>query len=168
MEVRGMKHQPQLNENQSPNLEDLATSLAVVLTSEQIVEEVWFSPVDSKNAYRQLTLCDELSEESILVIVGGEALGIYRSMTRFSGLLMMMTRMDCHRNIDSLFMSQHFFSFPQIMYYSWRNEQKTRKETNHLKFSNFLIEKNNLNKEKSKLEEKKNKWFDAELQEKYK
>ena len=85
-----------MNENikkdkyQMPNLDDLLSTLAEIITQD-VKGEVWFTSVDLKYAFGQVLLNPELAEHCNFAIIGGKASGIYRFITGFYGLTIMPT-----------------------------------------------------------------------------
>ena len=85
-----------MNENikkdkyQMPNLDDLMCSLAETITGDG-PGKVWFTSVDLKYAFGQVLLNPSLANYCKFAIVGGKASGIYRFLTGFCGLTVMLT-----------------------------------------------------------------------------
>ncbi len=69
---------------QMPNIEELLVSIAQLITD--TTGTVWFTSLDLKYAYGQITLSPETSLLCNFCLVGGAATGTYRFQTSFYGL----------------------------------------------------------------------------------
>ncbi len=69
---------------QMPNIEELLDNIAQIITDTN--GSVWFTSLDLKYAYGQITLSKETSLQCNFCLVGGAATGTYRFKTGFYGL----------------------------------------------------------------------------------
>ena len=88
-----------------PNIHELIDNVDLQI-SEKSNGRVWFSNLDLKNAYSQLKLCKQTSEQCNFIIVGGKTTGTYRFLTGFYGLGDMPN--EFQRVMDSLMKSIPF------------------------------------------------------------
>ena len=70
---------------QMPNVDDLIDTVGQLIDPDVAVP-TWFSCIDLKYAYSQITLSQETSRQCNFNIVGGQATGTYRFQTGFYGL----------------------------------------------------------------------------------
>ena len=68
-----------------PNIHELVDNVAAQIASDS-AGEVWFTNLDSKNAYNQLALDTFTSNQYKFSIVGGDITGTYQYLTGFYGL----------------------------------------------------------------------------------
>ncbi len=73
------------NKYQMPNIDELIDKIGQIITSKR-PGQVWFTVLDLKYAYGQLSLSPETAAQCNFSIVGGAATGTYRFLTGFYGL----------------------------------------------------------------------------------
>ena len=73
------------NKYQMPNIHELVDNVAAQIANDS-VGEVWFTNLDLKNAYSQLSLDKFTSNQCNFSIVGGNITGTYQFLTGFHGL----------------------------------------------------------------------------------
>ena len=73
------------NKYQMPNIHELVDNVAAQIINDS-VGEVWFTNLDLKNAYSQLSLDKFTSNQCNFSIVGGDITGTYQFLTGFYGL----------------------------------------------------------------------------------
>ena len=87
------------NSYQMPNLFELIDYVTVTISGHD-EKKIWFSSIDSKNAYSQIPLSKKASNQCNFNIVGGDVTGSYRFKTAFYGLGDMLK--EFQRIIDRL------------------------------------------------------------------
>ena len=73
------------NKYQMPNIHELVDDLASQISNDS-AGEVWFTNLDLKNAYSQLSLDNFTSNQCNFSLVGGDITGTYQFLTGFYGL----------------------------------------------------------------------------------
>ena len=73
------------NKYQTPNKHELVDKVASQISNDSI-GEVWFTNLDLKNAYSQLSLDNFTNSQCNLSLIGGDTTGTYQFLTSFYGL----------------------------------------------------------------------------------
>ena len=73
------------NKYQIPNIHELVDNVAAQISNNS-AGEVWFTNLDLKNAYSQLSLDNFTSSQCNFSLVGGDITGTYQFLTGFYGL----------------------------------------------------------------------------------